>query len=169
MPAAGKKENAAIRAPKSFQLKLEGNSLRAIASIVGVSHVQVRDDILDVLETFKVDGKDIESMRAIENERIDALWNKAYPEALKEFTPFTESAVRACIALMKRRAELNGLDMPIKIIPVTPDGNAYEFRPIEEVRREVAGKLFRILAGLDGKDDGGGNGELSQLGTGKKE
>ena len=165
MPAAGEKESAAIGAPKSFQLKLEGNSLRAIASIVGVSHVQVRDDILDVLETFKVDGKDIESMRAIENERIDALWNKAYTEAIKEFGPSTEAAMRSCIALMKRRAELNGLDMPIKITAV---GLEHEYG-IEEARRIAVEKLSRIFAGYSNPGNNKGNGELPQLGTGEKE
>jgi len=151
--SGAEKELMEKRKLESFDLRVKGNSYRAIGLLLGVSEHTAFNDVKGILKSMLEDRKeDIEEMRAVENHRLDVLFDKVYKTATDvEFSPFTEQAVRACIALMKRRADLNGLDMPVKIaltdkagedmIYVLPEREIADFEVVEPTNGENGKEL----------------------------
>ncbi len=116
--AKGVSEEAALRRPKSLDMRIGGLSYRDIGRQLGVSYETARIDVKTILkETLDEAKEEAEELRQIEVERLDILWNKWFARAIgsKELKimPDKDAALR-CLQIMKRRAELLGLDMPQK-------------------------------------------------------
>jgi hypothetical protein len=83
--------------------------------------------------------EEIEEMRAIENTRLDALFVSAFEMATTDCGNETLRAIDVCIRVIKRRADLNGLDMPIRIAseaPTAPDNIAEVIQRIQAMSTE---------------------------------
>lgn len=70
---------------------------------------RIIDDFLE--RTAKDDAETVKKLRAIENKRLDFLMERL-EEALDDGKP---SAVKAALAIVDRRAKLNGLDAPRRV------------------------------------------------------
>ena len=134
----GDREKRILRGLEALKYRLEGLTLREIAPKLGISYTMVKYDIDRVLEeTTGENMESIERMREIENKRIDVLWE----------VPYRELDVEKCDRLMKRRAALNGLDMPVKIAPTDPTG----LQPWD-------GMVYNMPENPDKEGNGNGNG-----------
>ena len=139
----GETERLAVRRLAAMKYRLAGASYRAIAEKLtedranayadehGVSferamkqfpHVSKRtawDDVTAELEELR---RETEMQRAdlmaLENARLDQLFSKA----LSLYSTGDVPAGRLAVAVMGRRAKLNGLDAPTKIAPTDPTG-----------------------------------------------
>ncbi len=115
--AAGKasdkiKITAQERRLKALDLRRGGGSHRAIAAQLGVSHVQIIKDLrhgLNELLKQEVGGQAAD--RALELDRLDALWLANWKTALAGDIP----AGQLILKISQRRAELLGLDAPVKV------------------------------------------------------
>ena len=92
---------------------------RAMKKITHVSKRTVWDDVTAELEELR---RETEMQRAdlmaLENARLDQVFSKALSLYSKGDVP----AGRLAVAVMGRRAKLNGLDAPTKIAPTDPTG-----------------------------------------------
>ena len=139
----GETERLAVRRRDAMKYRLAGASYRAIAEKLtaekvseyadanGVSferamkkipHVSKRtvwDDVTAEYEELRLETEvnRADSM-ALENARLDQLFSKA----LSLFSKGDVPAGRLAVAVMGRRAKLNGLDAPTKIAPTDPTG-----------------------------------------------
>jgi hypothetical protein len=112
----GEKEQAAIRRLEALELRMQGFSYRQIGPRLDISEAQAHRDVTEALRLVVEDHREeIEEMRAIENTRLDALFVSAFEMATSDCGNETLRAIDVCIRVMKRRAELNGVDMPIRI------------------------------------------------------
>ena len=139
----GETERLAVRRLAAMKYRLAGASYRAIAEKLteeraqayadehGVSveramrkitHVSVRTVWDDVTAEYEELRRETEVQRAdamaLENARLDQLFSKA----LSLFATGDVPAGRLAVAVMGRRAKLNGLDAPTKIVPTDPTG-----------------------------------------------
>jgi AraC-like DNA-binding protein len=93
------------RAARALELRKTGETFATIAQRVGyrsqqAAHDAVRRALDEVLR------EPAEQLRALELERLEALWRAHYSNALAGDLP----ALAACLKLMERRARLLGLD-----------------------------------------------------------
>ena len=139
----GETERLAVRRRDAMKYRLAGASYRAIAEKLtaekaseyadanGVSferamkkipHISKRtvwDDVTAEYEELRREtGVNRADAMALENARLDQLFSKA----LSLFSKGSVPAGRLVIAVMGRRAKLNGLDAPTKIAPTDPTG-----------------------------------------------
>ena len=139
----GETERLAVRRRDAMKYRLAGVSYRAIAEKLtedraqayadehGVSferamkkfpHVSKRTVWDDVTAEYEELRRETEVNRAdsmaLENARLDQLFSKA----LSLFANGSVPAGRLAVAVMGRRAKLNGLDAPTKIAPTDPTG-----------------------------------------------
>lgn len=93
-----------------------------------------RRDVSRALEAHRVaEATEVANYRQMENERLDALLEAAWPVATKPQPIFDKEgevvghqmdmrAMDTVLRLMDRRAKLNGLDMPVRAELSGPDG-----------------------------------------------
>ncbi len=123
----GKSEAAALRRLRSISWRLQGLSFRQIGEKEDVSHEQARQDVHQFLrEVLDIGAEEAEELRALENARLDELWQRFYPIAIGDELPEDyrladahynawRLATQACLKISKARRQLNGLDMPIRV------------------------------------------------------
>ncbi len=121
----GRSEKAAIRRLESLRLRQQGKSYPAIGRELGISTTQSFRDVKKALGyRIKLGVEQLEIERKLQEDRLDfallAMW-----EGIKSGDTDT---INRLVQIEKRRAELLGLDKPIKIAPVTPDGKS-EWKP----------------------------------------
>ena len=139
----GEAERLAVRRLAAMKYRMAGASYRTIAEKLteeraqaysdehGVSferamkkipHVGVRTVWDDVTAEYEELRRETEVQRAdsmaMENARLDQVFSKA----LSLLSKGDVSAGRLAVAVMARRAKLNGLDAPTKIAPTDPTG-----------------------------------------------
>ena len=92
---------------------------RAMRKITHVSKRTVWDDVTAEMEELRSETQmQRGDLMALENTRLDQVFSKA----LSLFSKGDVPAGRLAIAVMVRRAKLNGLDAPTKIAPTDPTG-----------------------------------------------
>ncbi len=121
----GRSEAAAIRRLESLRLRQQGKSYPAIGRDLSISTTQAYKDVKRALAyRIKLGVDQLEVERKLQEDRLDfailAMW-----EGIKSGNTDT---INRLVQIEKRRAELLGLDKPIKIAPVTPDGKS-EWKP----------------------------------------
>lgn len=98
------------RETQCVQLRREGMTLEEIAKKVGYSNASgVQAALYRAYQRVAVE--DIDQIRRMENERLDALHNAHWSNAMQGDVP---SGVMI-LKVMDRRAKLLGLDMPVRI------------------------------------------------------
>jgi len=99
-------------------------------------------------------GETAELLRRLEVERLDSLWAAAFPGALKG----DPATVRACLAIMERRARLLGLDAAQEFSLL--DIESISRKVIEAVQAaapaDVRERIFAALGFTDGREPIGG-------------
>ena len=110
------KEDRAKEYAKLHEVSIE----RARKKVLNVSVRTAWDDVnAEVVELLKLTEHARANLVALENSRIDMVYQKA----LKEFVKNSNiEAGRLVVKMMERRAKLNGLDAPTKIAPTDPTG-----------------------------------------------
>jgi hypothetical protein len=129
------KITAQERRLKVLELRRGGGSCRAISKQLGISAMQVSRDLghgLSELLKQEVGGTD--ELRALELDRLDGLWLANWPTAMTGDIP----AGQLILKISQRRAELLGLDAPVKI------ETAHSFS--EESWQNIRGVILTALA-----------------------
>lgn len=118
---------------KALDLRKQGKSIRAIAATlkisIGATHKAINDALNEAIEENAKAG---ESLRLLELERLDALWEGVWPHAIKG----NAAAVQACLRIMERRAKLLGLDAAEKTEVSGPGGAPITQRQFIEYNKD---------------------------------
>lgn len=102
-------EEIVQRRTRVFTMRLAGASINQISEIEGVNRELISRILEQALQDYS--DEDINSMRALENARLDSISTGLLKKA-------REGSVRAAgvyLRLSERRARLNGLDAPLRI------------------------------------------------------
>ena len=154
----GKSEAAALRRSRSTSWRLQGLSFRQIGEKEDISHEQARLDVRQFLsDVLELGKEEAEELRALENARLDALWNRFYSIAIGDELPEDHRlvdahynawrlATQACLKISKARRELNGLDMPVKIEVAGELG----LHPIQAKMENLTEEQLIAIAGDEG-------------------
>lgn len=114
------------REAQAVELRLSGKSYREIAQELGVEYATAAATVKRVLQRdWEVDAEAVNELRQLEINRIDKLWEVYYPRATRSEeidengktvmgSGPSMAAANMCLKLLKRRAELLGLDREIK-------------------------------------------------------
>ena len=162
----GEAERLAVRRRDAMKYRLSGASYRTIAdkltedraveyaAATGITmeralkkfpRVSVRTVWDDVTAEFEELRRETEIDRvnamALQNARLDQLFSKA----LSLFSKGDVPAGRLAVAVMVRRAKLNGLDAPTKIAPTDPTGEHPAGAGIVDVTLLSEDTLRRVL------------------------
>ena len=123
---------------------------RAMRKIPHVSKRTVWDDVTAEMEELRSEMQvQRVDLMALENARLDQVFSKA----LSLFSKGDVPAGRLVIAVMGRRAKLNGLDAPTKIAPTDPTGEHQADTGAIDVNTLSEDTLRRVLRdAVDGKE-----------------
>ncbi len=111
MPTKGSELTSAEKKAKTLELRKTGATYRQIGAVLDISHVQAFRYVKSALkEINKRTTHDAEALRTLENERLDAMLIAVWGNATKG----NFGAIDRALKIGKRRAELNGLDAPVK-------------------------------------------------------
>lgn len=92
----------------ALELRKAGRTYREIGKEIGVSHEAARKLVERGMQALRDLSKEsCEEWRALETERLDALWAGLWPSASTGDTQAVSQALR----VMERRAKLLGLDL----------------------------------------------------------
>lgn len=131
------------------------------------SPATARRDLNRALEAHRQDESlEVANYRQMENERLDALLQAAWPQATTPSPVFDKEgevihhaldmrAVDTVLRLMDRRAKLNGLDMPVKAELSGPNGGPMQVGPVSI---DELNKLINTVGDPDDEDEEGGEG-----------
>ncbi len=126
-------ERVLVRAFKALDLRVAGETYRAIAKVTKVSVKQAWDDVHGALVVMSEQrGDAVDKFRELENSRLDMMWLKTFGNILAakpdkktgiiEMDENFTKAMNICLRISARRARLNGFDAPPKA-PVDKDGH----------------------------------------------
>ena len=132
----GSRERRAERRVQALELRKAGCTYREIGAALkcGVKtvHVDVRQALAALAKTEEV-GTEV---RTLELARLDGLWLGAWPRAKKG----DDRAIRSCLQIMRRRAEMLGLDAPEKHEHTGKDGAPLiPLAAVDAILRDAAG------------------------------
>ena len=173
----GETERLAVRRLAVMKYRLAGASYRAIAEKLteeraqayadehGVSFERAHEAVAARLETHGLGRRDggvggtsaartempRADLMALENARVDQVFSKA----LSLFAKGRGPAGRLAIAVMGRRAKLNGLDAPTKIAPTDPTGEHQADTGAIDVNTLSEDTLRRVLRDEKREQDAG--------------
>lgn len=116
-PARAQREE---RRRVAFELRKAGATFEEIGKALGVTRQTAHELVTKLLDEMAAKtAEDVESVRAMELHRLDALFKGLWPSASKG----APQAVEKALKVMERRARLLGLDAPTKVAPTSPDGS----------------------------------------------
>ena len=122
---------------EALSLRSVGLSYREVAAQLGVDTSTAWRRCQRALADIPRDVAD--EYRALENLRLDALFQVAFEKALEG----SLAAIDRCVAIMTRAAKLNGLDAPSRIAVETPTYSA----------GEIEARVAQLAAILDSHPD----------------
>lgn len=106
---AGTKEKVAQRRLHAYELRIQGESYRAIGQALGVSEYTAHGDVMGRLREVQALGDEkLEDVRRVEVARLDRYLTKL-ELGVNEGDP---KAIATALRVMERRAALLGLDAP---------------------------------------------------------
>lgn len=155
----GKKEQAAERHVRAFELRKTGASYRDIAYQLGVSVAQAHEDVQRVLgELHALALTGAQDYVNLELERLDAAQFALY-QHLDSGDP---QVINSWVRVSESRRKLLGLDAAPKV-PLNPDGTPYQQAYIElrtfvlnylppEQRLLLAEQLAQVEDAIDGDE-----------------
>lgn len=133
---------------RALELRKDGLTYSDIAKRLGYATVQGAYQAVQTM-LLKSIRETADEVRAVENERLDVLFNKVYTRA-KETGD--DKDITLCLAIMNRRARLLGLDAPSKIAPTTVDGNN-SYQPTADYSRLTVLELEKLKELLEKAGD----------------
>jgi hypothetical protein len=122
------------RQEEALALRRHGASYADIARMLGITHKRARELIVAALKTSPVEN--IEEVRSLELERLDALFIVAFDQARDG----SLGAIDRCLAIMNRRSQFLGLDAPKRHEVTTFDGESELDRSIRELLDRMASR-----------------------------
>lgn len=158
------KEQKAADRQRVAELRLRSFSIDKIAEAMGCGRTTVRRDLAWLQAKWEAEAaEDIAALKARELKKLDHLEAEALAEwerskltmqkvvkevekgvQTKERTEVSEQCgdpryLNVMLGIQERRAKLVGADMPTKVAPTTPDGQAsYSAMPDAELDRRIA-------------------------------
>ncbi len=116
-----KELNALEKQMQALELRKAGVSYSRVAEVLGYAsasgaHKAVSSALKKTLQEPAAE------LRTLEIERLDAMLSAIWASVKQGQYGAQDRALK----IMERRAKLLGLDAPVKIAPVDPDGNKYE-------------------------------------------
>lgn len=160
----GKKEAAAERRNKAFELRKQGVGYRAIGAALGISEAQAHRDVQAALKRLAtLEMASAEEYRTLELARLDTLTVAAARCARGATGDATRlAAIDRLLRISESRRKLLGLDAPAKTALTNPDGTpaAYaELRtvvlnllaPYPDLRLALADQLAQVDEVTDGE------------------
>ena len=131
----GQVERRAERRVKALELRKAGCSYREIGTALQCSPKTAFFDVRAALRELKKTEEDVGGeVLQLELARLDALWRAGWTRAQKG----DPQAIRACLGIAKRRAELLGLDAPDKHEHTGKDGAPLiPLAAIDEILRDA--------------------------------
>jgi len=114
-----KKLSKEDRRDKVMKMTLAGESTRAIAEVLGVSHSTISRDLKARLEAISKGSKEVERLRALQGARIHTLMAVQWSQATEGDE--TQGPTRMILQLMERQSKLLGLDAPKCMAHSGPD------------------------------------------------
>lgn len=148
-----------------LRLRRLGHSFPEIAERLGCTRQNAQYHYRRAVTAFHGEiDKLAEICRAEELDRLDVLWRRWWPKAVRIREPDSEAA-RICLQLSDRRRKLLGADPPTKVASTNPNGS-----PIDLLAVDPVAGLARVLALIDaarargsdtadGDTDGDGDGD----------
>lgn len=137
-PNSKKNALARERELKAFELRKAGATLKIIADELGITEAGVSLILKRVLaRTAELTAEKVEDVRRLEIERLDAMLLGLWDRARRG----NEKAVEACLKIMKRRADLLGLDAAKAMWLSGPDDGPIQF---QSTRESLLSKLARL-------------------------
>lgn len=140
--------NAHERTKQALEYRKAGLAYAAIAERLGYRDRRTAWQAVHnaLMKTLREPADEV---RALEVERLDALYLQMFSRAMKG----DYGAVDRCIKISERRAKLLGLDAPVKVAPTSPDGSE-EYGAAKDT-------LLRKLSAL--ADSGGAEGGIGGI------
>jgi hypothetical protein len=139
---SGQTVKGAENRSQAIALRKDGSTYEEIGKTLGISgqraHKIVTSELTRIREKT---AEETDILRTLELQRLDSLFQTCYKQAQKGNMP----AVDRCVRIMERRAKLLGLDMPTKIAPTGPDGNALDLSKWEAIRFNILQIIDPIL------------------------
>lgn len=115
----------------AMSMRLKGEPWSAIAKHLGVSDTRARDIVRNLLR--EAENESAEDMRELENLRLDVAQAAIWPQVKKG----NLGAVAEFVKISKRRADMNGLDQPQRVV-VTGEIRANMEEALLELERVLA-------------------------------
>ena len=136
----GSSERVVINSLKALQLKCGGASYQMISEQLKVARSTAFSYVENALALLiKDDSQDLEKWRRLENERLDMLWMKVFPNVVnvspdsKGMVAITDDflkSINLCIRISRRRAKMNGLDIVDRDYGLADDGQSPELKQV---------------------------------------
>ena len=128
---------------EALRLRSLGHTYREIGERTGVNTSTAYRRVQNAL--YAIPADEVDSLRKLEGERLDALqlaiWETAVDGDLR--------AVDRVLSIMKRRAQLFGLDVPRKFI----EDNPLSHMTSQDIQSEIE-RITKIIREHDAKDSG---------------
>ena len=121
-----------IRRHTALKMRKEGRTYPEIGEELGISKQRANQIVRAELEIINKDlAEEVEELRRLELERLDALFRKAFEAATTggSVLLFDPKATEACLKIMDRRTKLLGMDAPTKIEEVGEGGGVVFIMP----------------------------------------
>ncbi len=138
--SGGETERATVKSLQALQLKCGGASYQLISEQLKVSKTTAFNYVENALALLiKDDSQDLEKWRRLENERLDMLWMKVFPNVVnvspdtKGMVAITDDflkSINMCLRISRRRAKMNGLDIVDPNYGLADDGQSPELKQV---------------------------------------
>lgn len=141
MPQKGQVEEKAQRSLKALDLRITGQSYRAIGKALKVNEATAYRDVQFALAVLDGERKELaEKLREIELERLDSYLRRLDRKISKGDT----FAIKAALKVAEQRAKLLGLNAPTQIAPVNPDGSPLAGETTDQLRSRALAILQQL-------------------------
>ncbi len=135
-PGSRKNITTAVFEKKAMEMRMQGMSYEAIGAKLGYSSNATHAAVMRVLKFHDEDVKEkVPQARQLELDRCDKMLDALWPKVKAGDT----YAIGAALKVAERRARLSGLDMPVKVDPLSGEGGA------------IALELFRQMVASGGE------------------
>lgn len=106
----GGKELTRARRIQALNMRTKGQTWPEIAKALGISETWAQTIVRNLLR--EAESENIEDLRALENARLDVAQAAIWPQVKKG----SLGAVAEFVKISKRRADMNGLDQPQRVV-----------------------------------------------------
>lgn len=120
--AAPSTVNSVDRRAQAIALRRQGYIYRKIGEIMGIGEAGANKLVISALRQRRAELEEgVEELRTLENDRLDMMTRLMTKRLDDPQNPDPEKTVNALLRIMRRRADMNGLDAPkdFRIVPTS--------------------------------------------------